>query len=105
LGFGLVVRPAAERRAGALSTLDEAARRLPALGIASGVALLVAAGLRLLAQSVAMHGTGEAFDAGLVWTMVSQTRWGTAWLLQLAAAVLAVIGFAVLRHRRAAGWT
>ena len=105
LGFGLVVRPAAARRAGALSTLAEAARRLPALGIAFGVALLIAAGLRLLAQSAAMHGTEEALDPWLVWTMMSQTRWGIAWLLQLGAAVLAVFGFAVLRRRRAAGWT
>jgi putative copper export protein/methionine-rich copper-binding protein CopC len=105
LGFGLVVRPAAARRGGALFTLDEAARRLPALGIASGAALLIAAGLRLLAQSAAMHGTREALDLGLVSTMVTRTQWGTAWLLQLAAAVLAVIGFAVVRRRRAAWWT
>lgn len=105
LGFGLVVQPAAARRAGALSTLDEAARRLPALGIASGVVLLIAAGLRLFAQSVAMHGAEEVFDPGLVSTMVTRTQWGTAWLLQLAAAVVALLGFAVVRRRRAAGWT
>jgi putative copper export protein len=79
--------------------------RLRAFGLAAGAALLVAAALRLLAQSVAMHGGAAAFDGGLVWAMLAHTLWGSAWLVQAAAALLAIVGFSVLPRRPAAGWT
>lgn len=105
LGFGLVVLPAA-RRGGALPAAvhDAAASRLPLPGVAAAVLLLVAAALRLVAQSVAMHGGADAFDAALVAAMVGGTLWGTGWLVQVAAAALALAGFLALRRGRAAGW-
>ena len=106
LGFGLAVLPAARGRG--LTTGQSATDpwgRLRGFGLAAGVTLLAAAGLRLLAQSVAMHGPADAFDAGLVLAMLGTTLWGTAWFVQLAAALLALAGFALLLRRPAAGWT
>jgi len=83
---------------------DAIGRGLRAVGLTAGAALLLATGLRLLAQAAAMHGGTDALDVALLSTMVGRTLWGTAWLLQAAAALLAVAGFALLRRRRAVGW-
>lgn len=62
-------------------------------GLAAAVVLGVAAVLRLLAQSVALHGAGDAFDPFLVGTMLTHTTWGWAWLLQAAGVAVAVLAF------------
>ena len=105
VGFGLAVLPMAVRARGLpVAVGDDARAGLRTVGLLAAVALLAAAGLRLAAQSVAMHGSADAFDAALVSTMVGQTLWGGAWILQLAAALLALVGFFLLRRGRGAGW-
>ena len=105
VGFGLAVLPMAVRARGLpVAVGGDAGASLRTVGLLAAAALLAAAGLRLVAQSVAMHGRADAFDAGLVSTMVGQTLWGRAWILQLAAALLALVGFFLLRRGRGAGW-
>lgn len=101
VGLGLVVLPAARRRAGLLLVGDAPLRRA---GLAAIAVLLVGALLRLLAQSVAMHGR-DALDSSLLGSMLANTLWGRAWLLQLGAIVAGVLGFTLLPARRRIGWT
>lgn len=103
LGFGRVVLPRAERRAS--GSWSDATRGVRRVGLMSGVALLAAALVRLWAQSAAVHGVGSALDPALVTRLVGDTTWGGAWLLQVAAAALAVAGFATLARRPSLGWT
>jgi copper transport protein len=49
--------------------------------------------LRLGAQSYAMHGASDAFNGGLVATMVARTIWGWGWLLELVGVLLAGLGY------------
>jgi copper transport protein len=65
--------------------------------IAAGV-LALAAVLRLVAQSYALHGAEDALDPSLVGMMVTHTLWGWAWLLQAGAVVLALLAFRSLRR-------
>lgn len=63
------------------------------LGLA-GIALVgVTAVLRLVAQSYAMHGSADAFNAPLVGAMLASTVWGWGWVLQIAALTVAAAGF------------
>ena len=103
IGFGAFVLPAAHHRlpVPALAA-DRAGDRLRRLGMMAAAALLVASGLRLVAQSVAMNGAA-AFDGGQLATVLGGTLWGTAWMIQTAAAFLALAGFALV-GRHGAGW-
>lgn len=83
--------------------LMPAARGAAGLGAGFGVALLALTGARLIAQSVALHGAASAFDTTLVSTMLTRTTWGSGWVLQLVATLVAAIGFWVAR-RSPAGW-
>lgn len=83
---------------------SEIRRRAARVGVAAGVVLLAGVLLRLVLQSSAMHGTGRAFDGALVGTMLGQTVWGWAWLLQAAAAVVVVGGFSLAVRGRTGGW-
>ena len=107
VAFRGVVLPLTRRRVSAgefAGFAPRAARRAATVGVAAAAMLCVAAGARLVAQSFAMHGAGRAFDAGLVWGMVRSTAWGSAWLGQVIAAVVASAGFIVARRGRASGW-
>lgn len=81
-----------------------AARAGARLGLWMAAALLVAAVLRLVAQSAALHGPADALRPELVARMVANTGWGLAWILQVVAALLALAGFAAARRGRTAGW-
>ena len=78
--------------------------RAASLGLWAALALLVTALLRLYAQSLAMHGPGEALNAGFVTPMVAMTVWGWGWLIQMSGALIALMGFQMARRGRAAGW-
>jgi copper transport protein len=85
--------------------LAHATARAGGLGLGAAIALLVAASLRLWAQAAAIRGAGLALDADRLTTMVMTTSWGTGWMLQLAAAALLLLGFALARRSEApAGW-
>ena len=78
--------------------------RAAAVGLWASVALLAVALMRLLAQSFAMHGPGQAFSASFVGSMLTNTVWGWGWILQLIAAVLAIVAFVMARREKSAGW-
>ena len=83
--------------------LSPAARRAAGLGAVMAAASLVLAAARIIAQSVALHGAASAFDAMLVSTMLTRTIWGSGWILQVVASLIAFAGFWLAR-RNAAGW-
>ena len=69
---------------------EQSAARIARIAVGVlGVTLL----LRLSAQSYAMHGASDFFNAGLVGTMVTKTMWGWGWLIQLAGILIAGLGF------------
>ncbi len=95
-------------RRGSTSTprwLAHATTRAAGLGLGAAIALLVAASLRLWAQAAAIRGAGLPLDSDRLTTMLTSTSWGTGWMLQLAAAALLLLGFALARRSEASpGW-
>lgn len=97
--------------------LVRAARGLDARAIANGraraavvalgatLALGVTALMRLLAQCYAIGGDNVAPDRALVRTLVTVTQWGHAWLIEMAAILLALLAFAAARRQHMHGWT
>lgn len=72
--------------------------------IAVGAAtLLVVVGIvRLIAQSYAMHSANQSM-IGPMMPMIVGTRWGIGWLLQMAGAILVIIGLRAVRNNEN-GW-
>ncbi|MFL5578341.1 MAG: copper resistance CopC/CopD family protein [Gemmatimonadaceae bacterium] len=105
VGFLMLVVPRAGQRGVPGNSTTDAERGARRLGIAAAALLLVAAVLRLVAESVAMHGVPDAFDSGMIGAMLAHTLWGKAWLLQVAGALAAVAGFLASPRRRAVGWS
>ena len=109
LAFYFVVLGLLRRREPAESAVQPmipvASRRAAALGLGAVAMLGAVALLRLYAQSYAMHGVADAFNGGLVASMISSTVWGWGWLLQLLGVVLAFSGFWLARRGTTSGWT
>lgn len=105
LAFGFVVLRLLRRTETDPDVVRSMRTRAAGLGFWAAVALLVTAALRLYAQSLAMHGPGEALNVDFMASMVIKTLWGWGWLIQVAGALIAVIGFAMARRGRALGWT
>jgi putative copper export protein/methionine-rich copper-binding protein CopC len=63
----------------------------------AGLALGVAAVLRLWLQSVALHGVELAWNSPLLTMMLSETSWGRAWVVQVFFLALLAVG--ILRAR------
>ena len=103
VGFrGLVMRGmngAGAPSPSAASLASSAAR----VGLLATIVAAIATILRLGAQAVALQ-PGGAFDAGIIGTVVSGTTWGTAWLIEAAAVIIALAGFVVAR-RAPWGWS
>lgn len=82
---------------------DVVVRRSGRLGQASALALLLAGLARLGLQTAALSGVG--WSTSMAAQILRHTTWGTAWLMQVAAAVVALF---VLRVRsrggQAVGW-
>jgi putative copper export protein/methionine-rich copper-binding protein CopC len=90
--------------------VEESSRRAARVGFAGACLLLAAVLARLIAQSIALHGSRGATDLELVGSMIAATTWGRAWLVQALAAVVALIGFRFARQIAGpsltrAGWT
>lgn len=79
--------------------------RAAAIGFWTSLGLLGVVLLRLYAQSLAMHGPGEAFSGRLLVTMLTNTVWGWGWLLQLVAAAVSIGAFHAARRGRSPGWS
>ncbi len=107
----LVLRFLSSKQSPDSPVLDRAAANAARYGYWATGALLVVALLRLLAQSAAMHGTGEILNPALVATLITKTLWGRGWLLQVAALVSAGFGFhralraPALSHAGRTGWS
>lgn len=84
--------------------LPAAARGAAVIGLVASSIVAIVAIARLLLQSRAMHGAGEMWDGALIAPMLTDTNWGRAWLLQMAAALTAMVSFAAIRRTRQAGW-
>jgi copper transport protein len=104
LAFVLVVLGLFRRAEPDANVVSAMRARAAALGSWAASALLVTAALRLYAQSLAMHGAEKVLDPLFVGAMVVKTLWGYAWLIQVAASVTAIVGFALARRDRPAGW-
>lgn len=104
LAFRFVVLGRLQRTEADLELLFAMQQRAATVGVWACAGLLLAAGLRLYAQSLAMHGSDQAFMGELVMTMLAKTVWGWGWILQVAAAMAALAGFALVGRDRPAGW-
>ena len=88
LGFRHAVLPPLAVRGVMTSDAADRARRLGRIALAI---YMVAALVRLVAETIAMHGT-SGFADGLV-PMLTQTTWGVGWLLGVVGAVLLFLGW------------
>ncbi len=101
----LVVRLFEQRRGDTVRRVaSEARARAAGVGLGAALILVVAAFARLHAQSVALAGLGGDGTGGVIGRLLTQTVWGTGWLVQIAATVVAAIGFFMARRERALGW-
>ncbi|MBC7788782.1 MAG: copper resistance protein CopC/CopD [Anaerolineae bacterium] len=102
----LVVRLFEQRRGDAVSGVASQARsRAASIGLGAALIFVVAAFARLHAQSLALADLNGDGTGGVIARLLTQTTWGTGWLIQIAAIVVAIAGFMVARRGRAAGWT
>jgi len=74
------------------------------VGYYAAILLAAVALVRLIAQSYAMHPAGSGFAPALMWAMIGDTTWGWGWLVQVVAAVGAIIGFSAARRGSSRGW-
>lgn len=83
--------------------IAEPARRALAAGAAatgswSAWLLAETAVARLLAQSATLHGAGHMADPVVLGPLVTRTIWGDAWLLEIVAAIVAIVALAIARR-------
>lgn len=81
--------------------IDRGAARV---GMAAAALLLVAALARLSAQAASIFGSGAALDPGRLGQTLGLQPWGMGWVLQAAAALLALLAFGLALRGRRAGW-
>lgn len=84
--------------------LPAAARGAAMVGLVASAVVAMAGVARLLVQSRAMHGAEGALDPTLLAPMLTDTNWGRSWLLQMGAALTAIIAFSAIRRSRQALW-
>ena len=93
------------RVASSARVASQARARAASIGLAAALIFAVVAFARLHAQSVALAGLGGDGTGGVIGRILTQTVWGTGWLVQIAATGVAAIGFFMARRERAVGWT
>ena len=93
LGFRHAVLPPLAVRGVMTSDAADRARRLGRIAI---VVSLVAALIRLVAETLAMHGAGGFF--GSVSSMLVSTTWGVGWILGAVGAALLLLGWTIPRR-------
>lgn len=79
-----------------------AMQRARTVALAGVLTLLSSCALRLAAQVVAVGDASSLRDSSFVWSVMLQTSWGHAWLLEVGAALLAL--WAVGVRPRAVRW-
>jgi copper resistance protein D len=101
VAFRALVLPTLRRRRvpGHAAFIGSAAPRAARVGaLFAGLSLAVGLG-RLYAQSLAMHGAEYALATDRLLLMLQRTVWGWGWLLQMAAALLALLAFTLAARR------
>jgi copper transport protein len=83
--------------------VEEPARRALAAGAAAtgswGAWLLAGTAIaRLLAQSASLHGAGHMADPVVLGPLITRTLWGDAWLLEIVAAIVAIVALRMARR-------
>ena len=88
------------------ATRRELGSRAAALGSWGAWLLAASAVARLLAQGATLHGAGHMADPIVLGPMLTRTIWGHAWLLEIIAVIVAVIGLRTARREPASttGW-
>ena len=104
VAFAFVVLGLLRRTEPDTDTVPLMRTRAAAVGLWASVALLAVALMRLMAQSFAMHGPGQAFSASFVGSMLTNTVWGWGWMLQLVASIVAIGAFYMAARGKSAGW-
>lgn len=106
LGFlGRRERARTGRKERSESAMLVAARsRAAGIGFVASLLVAVAVVLRLIAQSYAMHGPDQVWNAPLVSTMLGRTVWGWGWILQVAGVAVAAGGLTAARRGTRAAW-
>ena len=89
---------------GNVDWIDDTASRAARVGLVAAVAAIAATGWRLYAQAYSIFGVDEGVTLEGVRIVVGQTQWGTGWMLQTAAATLAMVGFMWATSRPKLGW-
>lgn len=74
------------------------ARGAAGAGVWGAWFLAAAAVARLLAQTATLHGPDHMADPAVFGPMLTSTIWGHAWLLQILAAVIAIVAMHVARR-------
>jgi putative copper export protein/methionine-rich copper-binding protein CopC len=89
----------------AIHQADKSAMRVRAasLGVVAAVVLCASALTRLYLQAAMMSGPSDSTNSMIGMTL-TQTRWGSAWILQAIAAVTALLGFLLARGDRRGAW-
>jgi copper transport protein len=107
VAFRLLVIGALGRAYGSMPRwLDDAGERAARLGLVAAVVLVLAALLRLWAQTAAMRAAGLPMDADRLTSMLGATAWGWGWMLQLIATAIVAAGlFRARRPGAVAAWT
>jgi putative copper export protein/methionine-rich copper-binding protein CopC len=100
VAFRTVVLRRVQRLSGDAALVGPMAGRAAAVGFFASVLLLVSVLARLVAQAVAHHGSRGMTDLTLVGTLLTGTSWGRSWLLQLVAALAALVAFRFARRRQ-----
>lgn len=101
----LVLPMTAQRRPADAAALRPGIDRGAAtLGLVAAGLLLVATGARLWAQAASLFGVERALAADHVGLTLTLQPWATGWWIQAAAAVLAIVGFALARGGSRPGW-
>lgn len=70
----------------------------------AAVALVLLAAVRLVAQSLAMHGGADVMNLRMMGPMIRDTTWGVGWLLQLFGSVVVVAGLGLAARNSRRGW-
>ena len=104
VAFSFVVLGLLRRTEPDTDTVPLMRTRAAAIGLWASVALLAVALMRLMAQSFAMHGPGQAFSASFLGAMLANTVWGWGWILQFLASIVAIGAFYMAIRGRSAGW-
>jgi putative copper export protein/methionine-rich copper-binding protein CopC len=89
----------------AIPAADKAAMHVHAasIGAVAAVALCASALTQLYLQASMMSGPSDSIGSMVAMTL-TQTRWGSAWILQAIAAVVALIGFVLARRDGRGAW-